>query len=344
MFKANKKMLALVLGVSILGLSLGFTGAAQGATNTLSVQFKNLKIYFNGQLAALGTQPLIVNGTTYLPVRALSTLFNKDIVWNGTTQTITIVDKADSNVEALKAQILVKDSQIKLLQDQLDQAKNPSLDDVETQLNKDYNDFNDMDWDIALSGDEDDIVMTLKINLDDYQSEWDDLSSTEIKNFLQDLADDIANDFPDANITGTIKDSGNNNKTLRTFKTSSSGAITVTSTAVSLSSLESTINDDWANDGDLGDIADINISLDGDSSDVVFTVEIDYSDTSNKDSWDSLSTSSIKTYMLNIQSDIEDAYTSADVSGKIVNTDTDLSMGKLSTSGTFTRYSASAFE
>lgn len=337
MFKTKKKLLALVLGASILALSLGFTGAADAATSTLSVQFKNLKIYFNGQLATLGAQPLIVNGSTYLPVRAMATLMNKTIDWNATTQSITIKDKPDGTVAALEAQIV-------LLKAQLAAKEEVDINDVEDNLNDDYSDFEDLEWEINLSGDEDDVVLTAEVDLGTSgdKSTYNDLSSSQLRSFLQKMVDDIldSDGFDDASVTGKIKDSDSGD-TLATFKTNSSDYVTIT-IVNNLGDMEDQLNDDYADVGDLGDIEGILITLDGDVDDLVtFTVSVEYSTGTNDDEWDALSDTEIEDYMLAIQEALEDEFSSADVSGRIEDSDnSDARMASITTSGIFSRASS----
>lgn len=320
MFKVKKKMLALVLGASILALSLGFTGAADAATNTLSVQFKNLKIYFNGQLASLGTQPLIVNGSTYLPVRAISTLFNKTINWDAATQTITIKDGEDAVLTGLRNQILVKDAQILSLQTQLAAAKKTSsssssssgdLDETEEYLNDEYVDDNDLD-DITLGGDEDDIVLTVKMDENDV---FDDLDSDEVVDLIQDMVDDILDDFEDASITGKIKDG---TTTLASFIVDSDGIVYVDG---DFTDLEEDLEADYDSLGTI-DFASGYFTLDESSGDISFTVKIKYTgDAGNETEWKALVAANdgdIEDYLVNIYSDLEDLFPSADITGEIV--------------------------
>lgn len=59
----------------------------------------DIKIALNGQLLELKdangnkVKPIVYNGTTYLPVRALANAFEKEVNFNGTTNTVEIEDK-----------------------------------------------------------------------------------------------------------------------------------------------------------------------------------------------------------------------------------------------------------
>lgn len=44
--------------------------------------------------------PILKDGTTYLPVRAIGEAFNKEVAWDGTTKTVTLTSKAAPVIEA----------------------------------------------------------------------------------------------------------------------------------------------------------------------------------------------------------------------------------------------------
>jgi len=340
MFKAKKKLLGIVLGISVMALTLGFTGTAEAAVSTLSVQFKNLIILFNGQQATLGAQPLIVNGSTYLPVRAMAVLFNKNIEWNATTQTISISDKAGENVTQLKAQVATLTTQVASLQAQLAAKTSSSgrdLNDIEDDLNddNDFTEYEDLEWSFNLSGDEDDVKITIEIDLGDSDLEdgYNDLSDSDLEDLVQDVVDEILDeeDYEDADITAEIEDSDSGD-TLAEFEVSSSGSVSIVSSG-DIDDLEDQLNDDHT---DLGDIDELYITLRGDEDDIDFTVEINY--TLFNDEWDALTDTQIKSFMEAIQDDIEDYYDGVDADGAIVDTsDDDALMTTYNSSNAFTR-------
>lgn len=66
----------------------------------------DIKIALNGQLLELKdangnkVKPIVYNGTTYLPVRALANAFGKEVDYNGKTNTVEIADKAITIIPA----------------------------------------------------------------------------------------------------------------------------------------------------------------------------------------------------------------------------------------------------
>ena len=65
--------------------------------------YNNIKITLNGNEIvpkdANGTmvEPFIIDGTTYLPVRALATALNLNVDWDGQTKTVVLADKNDTS-------------------------------------------------------------------------------------------------------------------------------------------------------------------------------------------------------------------------------------------------------
>jgi len=81
--------------------------------------------------------------------------------------------------------------------------------------------------DIVLAGDEDSIRIEIHVDLtdpDDYE-DWFLLRDSDIEDFLQDMVDDILNEFPDADITGFFEDDYDSSKLL-SFEVESSGNVT----------------------------------------------------------------------------------------------------------------------
>ncbi|MCM3593670.1 stalk domain-containing protein [Brevibacillus borstelensis] len=199
------------------------TDAAVGKKN-VQASYNNIKVMYNGVNVPTTIEPFIVNGSTYIPVRMMANVFNKDVVWNGTTYTIDVKDRPDTRVTALQAEVATKDAKIKDLEakiadleDEIDDLKDRKsskdddvddrIDDLETDLNDDYGDYEDLEWDISLSGDEDDISVEIAIDFDDYEDEFNDLTKSQLKKLVKEICNDIWDKFEDANIDGEIIDS-----------------------------------------------------------------------------------------------------------------------------------------
>lgn len=53
----------------------------------------NISIVIDGKQTELKQTPISYNGTTYLPLRELGSLFNKEVIWDGSKQTVQLTTK-----------------------------------------------------------------------------------------------------------------------------------------------------------------------------------------------------------------------------------------------------------
>lgn len=218
MFK--KKTLLLLSSALLIGALPATTDAAVVKKN-IQATYNNVKVKYNGYVVPTDTEPFIVNGTTYIPLRMMAGVFNKDVSWDQASYTVTVGDRVDPRIAQLQSEISSKDSKIASLErdvsnyrDQLDKkdkdkkkkSKNSDVDDLEDDLNDTYEKWKKIEWEIVLKGDEDDIDVTIKVDLDEFKSKYEDLSDSEIKKFIKDICDDIWDEFDDADIDGTIYD------------------------------------------------------------------------------------------------------------------------------------------
>lgn len=86
---------------------------------------------------------------------------------------------------------------------------------MEDQLNDDYEDFRGAEWDISLSGDEDEIEVEIALDFDEYEDELDD---SDFEDLVINVIEDIWDEFDDADVVGEIVDSSNNDKTKYDFE------------------------------------------------------------------------------------------------------------------------------
>lgn len=69
---------------------------AERVTKTAELLYNNIKVVIDGKQADLKdaqgntVEPFIIDGTTYLPVRAVANALNKAVSWDGATQTVYI--------------------------------------------------------------------------------------------------------------------------------------------------------------------------------------------------------------------------------------------------------------
>lgn len=73
--------------------------AAGTKTKTATLTYSNIKVTLNGKQIELNdkNEPFVIDGTTYLPVRALAESLGLDVTWDGKTSTVVLATKTASN-------------------------------------------------------------------------------------------------------------------------------------------------------------------------------------------------------------------------------------------------------
>lgn len=86
--------------VTALALGLAVPALAAAGSRTVRIDYSDIKLVVNGQALTLRDQngirvePFTLDGSAYLPVRALGDALGMDVSWNSATQTITMNDSA----------------------------------------------------------------------------------------------------------------------------------------------------------------------------------------------------------------------------------------------------------
>ena len=95
MRKMPKLCICMVLVVMVMFTLIVPAFAAKG-TSTINAAYLGINLIIEGKLiipkdsAGNAAEPFIYNGTTYLPVRAVSEALGKNVAWDGATATVTI--------------------------------------------------------------------------------------------------------------------------------------------------------------------------------------------------------------------------------------------------------------
>ncbi|WP_425447022.1 stalk domain-containing protein [Dethiothermospora halolimnae] len=85
---------------------------------------------------------------------------------------------------------------------------NDSVNDLENELEDEYDKIDDeVRVDFELRGDKDKIYVDIQIESDHEDDDFDDLSRSDVENYIKDLCRDILDEFDDADIDGKIEDS-----------------------------------------------------------------------------------------------------------------------------------------
>jgi len=92
----------------LIGMILGSVTIAAAAPEVLQASIAKLKIVVNGKEQKLNNSPLLVNGTTYLPVRDVAGLLGSKVDFDkGTVRITQKVQPSVNTIESIKGQDLV---------------------------------------------------------------------------------------------------------------------------------------------------------------------------------------------------------------------------------------------
>jgi len=291
----------MVFAVTVCMVCFSGTLVMAAPSTPVNVQaYSGVKIIYNGKELTDASQPYIINSTTYIPLRMLMNNFGKNVAWDSVNNRVIITDgSADAAKEAqitqLKNTITTLNAKIAQLEAQLEEDEEDiktsdikkTLEDEFEKLGKDY--FNDSGIELAsvsVSGDEDEITFTLKVDFGDankYDS-LEDLDEDDIEDLLEDVVDCIEDeidgtDFEGADITGRLVDYDDSSSYVKYAK----GSYTYSwDDEISSSSLQKDLEEEFEDAGynyfdDEGiELASVKIRLDEDE--VYYTIKLDLDD------------------------------------------------------------------
>lgn len=112
----------------MLGMALGSATLAAAAPATVKAVIADFKVVVNGETKALSKSPIVVDGTTYLPVREVANLVGADLNYDGANKKIELSTKGGNPVmtNPVKEKTSLKGYEIiDLLEKKYPDLKNP---------------------------------------------------------------------------------------------------------------------------------------------------------------------------------------------------------------------------
>ena len=93
-----KRLLTLLLSASLVA-SLSCAALAATDTRSAELAFRDIKITLNGKAIKTSAEPFIIEGTTYLPVRAVADALGLSVGWDGDTHTVILSEQFEQPEE-----------------------------------------------------------------------------------------------------------------------------------------------------------------------------------------------------------------------------------------------------
>lgn len=325
--RKSYKKLAAVLAVMILALAMANTSFAENATKNLKAYYRNIVVYKDGAKVNFSNEPFILDdgagGTTYVPLRDMSSMLGKEVKWDGTNYRIDVNDVLDANSIMLQTKVIQQEVTIKNLEAKVKDleaqlaSKNTSskgnissVKDMEKYLNDEYGKDSDVYFDIVLKGSK---SITLEIYVKNNSTDskaYQKWSNKDKEKFAEEMVDDIIDELDPTSISGFYKDDyGKTSK--ENFTVSKKGVVTMGKSSGSsdytLSDLEYDLNKSYYYKGDV----DFDIDVSGTTTKVVL-----YIDAINDD-LDDLTTGQIEDYLEDIYDFIMDELDPSSIKGTI---------------------------
>lgn len=94
----NERIKGIIAGSLVTLLIGGTFSIAKQATEKVDITYRDIKITLNGaevkptDASGNAVEPFILNGTTYLPVRAVANALDIDVTWDDKTSTVGLLD------------------------------------------------------------------------------------------------------------------------------------------------------------------------------------------------------------------------------------------------------------
>jgi hypothetical protein len=227
--KVNKKTvliitLACFIIMAFSGISLGTDGA-----KNIKVYYKGIKLKINGAIKNTAQEPFMFNNRTYVPLRYISEVLEADVKWDNSTKTIGIqynrtdpdeLTRLQNQLYARENEIVSLEIQLQALEEELDNKN--KLKDLEDDLNKDYDELEDVKIDeIEIQGDSDDIEVLIEVDLSyrDNETKWSDLNNDDIEDYIENIVEDIRDELSeDTEIKGEIVNTDDNDEEIIEFE------------------------------------------------------------------------------------------------------------------------------
>ena len=225
----NYKKLCLALGLS------GIIGAgaitAQSGTQNVQATYRNIQVNYNGVNQSMAVEPFLVNGSVYVPLRAVGDIFGASASWQPASNTVVLTGGSSASsqeeITQLKYQIAALTQELSTANAELAQYKannstnnsnnsntntsgsnitKEQLKQTEDYLNSNFSDyFNNITMNYTLSNTSNQINVEISYETRAENTTFDKLSQSKIEAFMKKIGDNIAATHSDIAISGTIE-------------------------------------------------------------------------------------------------------------------------------------------
>lgn len=213
---------ALCLGICYIPMQ------AAGYYKTKNVQYGGTNFYYNGIYQSAGSQMIVIDGTTYMPIKSLCNAIGFSVDWDQSTQTISVSGNATQSNVSAEAELQAKNYEIASLKKELEKYKQDNIvilgssssnssynatsgtDILGTEitatrkeLENTYSDyFEDIDLDFSLRVSSGKLKLTISYDTNSENKAFNKLSTKSVKAFIEEVCGTIRERHEDIVIEG----------------------------------------------------------------------------------------------------------------------------------------------
>ncbi len=213
----HKKLTSLVALSAIVATSIAPTYASS-SVKYLEAHYNNIRVMLNDQYKDTSIEPFIVDGTTYVGLRDLATIFNIDAEWDGANQLVILEGSWTADMERYyELELFTNRLYIAELEEKIAQYEyilnNPVIEDakaenilsnLESALESYFLEDYGIEWEFVLTQKSSYIDLLVQFDGRDFLDTYDDLRTSEIRSFLTDVCEYIMDELEDTELEGMI--------------------------------------------------------------------------------------------------------------------------------------------
>lgn len=233
--KLRSKKIMAVLMASAIGTG-AFAVSAANLTKNVQLRYNNINVKVDGEHKVPNMEPFFIGDSVYVSLRDAGQLIGSQVNWNGATNTVEIntstsahsaleAELAARNHELAVAKSEIQKMQVKIEQyekelgitDKEDNKQDNGQEDVTVEfakvleealkeLEKDYDDRYNIEWDLSLKGDEDKLEFKMSYDSMKFGDEFKDISKANLEKMAKDIMKDIQKECGDIKVEGEIYD------------------------------------------------------------------------------------------------------------------------------------------
>lgn len=217
MFKNRKSLRIGLLTFTAIGvLASGAYAGGRVYRKKLNATFGTIKFNYEGQDVTANvenkykTPGFIVEGRSYVPVRALGEVLGLDVSFDNKSHTAFIKDPKNHDLDI---EIRKRDREIADLKREISLLKGGLLDDssidyLEERLAKLYKTYKNIDFDLKLFDRAGEIEVSMFVDFKDGDSEisWNKMGEASKKYMVEDIVRTVSDEFPHRAVRGSVYD------------------------------------------------------------------------------------------------------------------------------------------